>query len=604
MSMPTTLPPRHAVDPALTWDLQSVFASDAAWEKACEEMSAHIESLAAFPGTLGESPQRLATWLESYAAVAQRMGPIWVYAGLQHATDAADQTAGARAGRAQALGARLAAAAAFAEPEIMALGAETLHAWLAAEPRLAIYAHAFERLLDRAAHVRSAEVEKLLAQAGDAFATASRTHGVLMDADLRFEPARSQEGDTTYEVAQGTLRNLMQHPDRRVRQTAWEHYADGYLAFENTLANCYHAHLKRNVFYARARGYTSALEASLAPHRIPQAVYENVINTFRAQLPVWQRYFALRRQVLGLETLAPYDMWAPLTGDAPTMTFEQSVDWIAEGLAPLGEAYVAQVRRGCLEQRWVDIYPNQGKRQGAFSAGAPGTHPFILMNFNDDINGLSTLAHELGHSLHSYLTWQHQPLVYARYSTFAAEVASNFNQALVRDYLLHTQTGRGFQIALLEEAMSNFYRYFFIMPSLARFEWEAHQRVERGQPLTAQGLNDLMADLLAEGYGEVVTADRTRSGVTWATFPHLYNSFYVFQYATGIAGAHALAERVIVGDAAATERYLAFLRAGGSRYPVALLQETGVDLTTPESIEAAFAVMAHYIERLEALLAE
>lgn len=601
MSMPTTLPPRQAVAPALTWDLQSVFASDTAWEQACDAMSAHIERLAAFPGTLGDSPQRLAAWLETYAAAARHLGPIWVYAGLHYATDATDQAAGARAGRAQALGAQLAAAAAFAEPEMMALGGDTLHAWLAAEPQLAGYAHYFERLLDRAAHVRSAEVEKLLAQASDAFNTASRTHGVLMDADLRFEPARSADDDT-YEVAQGTLRNLMQHPDRRVRQTAWEHYADGYLAFQNTLANCYHAHLKRNVFYARARGYATALEASLAPNRIPQAAYENVIDTFRAQLPVWQRYFALRGRVLGLDKLAPYDMWAPLSDDTPNVTFEQSVNWIAEGLAPLGETYVALVRQGCLKQRWVDIYPNQGKRQGAFSAGAPGTHPFILMNFNDDIGGLSTLAHELGHSLHSYLTWQHQPLIYARYATFAAEVASNFNQALVRDYLLRTQPHPGFQIALLEEAMANFYRYFFIMPSLARFEWEAHQRVERGRPLTAQGLNDLMADLLAEGYGDVVAADRARSGVTWATFPHMYNSFYVFQYATGIAGAHALAEAVMAGDPAATERYLNFLRAGGSRYPVELLQETGVDLTTPQPIEAAFDVMARYIERLEALL--
>ncbi|HQY91740.1 M3 family metallopeptidase, partial [Caldilinea sp.] len=283
--------------------------------------------------------------------------------------------------------------------------------------------------------------------------------------------------------------------------------------------------------------------------------------------------------------------------------YSQAVDWICEGMAPLGEEYVSVLRRGCLQERWVDIYPNKGKRLGAFSYGGPGTHPFVMMSYNDDIFSLSTLAHELGHSLHSYYSWRTQPTIYGRYTLFAAEVASNFNQALVRDYLLRTQSDRTFQVAVIEEAMSNFHRYFLIMPTLARFELEVHARTERGEALTATVLNELMADLFAEGYGADLAMDRARTGSTWAQFStHLYSNFYVYQYATGIAGANALAQGVLAGKEDAVERYLDFLHAGGSRYPLDALQHAGVDLTTPAPVDAAFAVLADYVDRLETLL--
>ncbi len=277
--------------------------------------------------------------------------------------------------------------------------------------------------------------------------------------------------------------------------------------------------------------------------------------------------------------------------------------WIAEGMRPLGDEYVSALRRGATDARWVDRYPNQGKRQGAFSSGVPGTHPFILLSYNDDLFGLSTLAHELGHSLHSYYAWQTQPFVYSRYSLFVAEVASNFNQALVRAHLLETHADPDFQIALIEEAMSNFHRYFFLMPALARFERAIHHRVEQGDALTADGLVALMADLLGEGYGGEVAVDAERTGSTWMQFStHLYANFYVFQYATGISGAHALAERVLVGEPGAAERYLSFLKAGGSLYPLDALRQAGVDLSTPEPVERAFAVLARMVDRLEGLL--
>ena len=293
------------------------------------------------------------------------------------------------------------------------------------------------------------------------------------------------DGSEQFEVTHGSLGALLGSPDRTVRRTAWESYADGHLAYKNTMANALAAGVKQDVFRARARRYDSSLEAALTPPNIPTAVFHNLIETFRKNLPTWHRYWRLRRKVLGVETLHEYDIKAPLTHSRIDVPYRQAVDWICEGMAPLGEEYVRILRRGALEERWVDIYPNKGKRLGAFSYGGPGTHPFIMMSYNDDVFSLSTLAHELGHSLHSYYSWRTQPMIYGRYTLFAAEVASNFNQALVRDYLLRTKTDRDFQIALIEEAMSNFHRYFFIMPTLARFELELHERVERGQPLTS-----------------------------------------------------------------------------------------------------------------------
>jgi oligoendopeptidase F len=279
------------------------------------------------------------------------------------------------------------------------------------------------------------------------------------------------------------------------------------------------------------------------------------------------------------------------------------VDWVVEGMRPLGDEYVEALRKGVTRDRWVDVYPNIGKRSGAYSTGSPDTFPLILMSFNDDIYGMSTLAHELGHSLHSYFTFKTQPRVYADYSLFVAEVASNFNQALVREYLLSSNDDRDFQISVIEEAMSNFHRYFFIMPTLARFELEIHDRAWRGEALTADGMIALMADLFAEGYGDVVTDDRERTGITWAQFPtHLYANFYVYQYATGISAAHALAKGVLEQRPGAAENYLSFLRAGGSVYPLDALKMAGVDMMSTEPVERGFQEMGAMVDRLAQLL--
>ena len=433
------------------------------------------------------------------------------------------------------------------------------------------------------------------------FANVETTASMLTDADFKFPAATGSDG-SAQPVTQGTLDKILAGADREARRTAWEGYMDTYLAYKNTLAANLLTSVKYNVFSMRARRHASTLEMALAEHNTPVEVFHNLIATFQKNLPTWQRYWAVRRKALGVDILQPYDIWAPLTGSRPTISYEQAVEHICRGLAPMGEDYVATVRRGCLEERWVDAMPCQGKMGGAFSSGAPGTHPFIMMSYTDEVFSLSTLAHELGHSMHSYLTWQNQPVLYSDYGMFVAEVASNFHQAMVRAHLLANETDPAFQIAVIEEAMSNFHRYFFIMPTLARFELEVHQREERGEGMSADDMIGLMADLFAEGYGDGVHVDRERTGITWATFGHLYVDYYVFQYATGISGANALARRILAGTPGAVEDYLSFLKAGDSLYPVDALKLAGVDLTTPAPVEAAFEVLAGLVDRLEKLV--
>lgn len=603
--MSNALPKRHEVPVEHTWDLESVFATEDEWEAALQDVQDNIAALAAYKGRLAEGPATIKEFMSLSEKYQQIMGKVFVYANLQVATDTSDSEATARADRSRGLFARMGAATAFAQPELLAIGRDTIESWLSADSELAQYGHAFDQVLKRAAHIRSSEVEALLGQMQDPFRTASTTHGILHNSDIAFKSATSSDpAAEPMPVAQSTYSALVSHSDRTVRRTAFENYSDGYLQFKNTLANLMSTEVKQNVFKARVRSYGSALEAALAPSFLPTDVFHNTVNTFKENLPTWHRYWAIRRQALGYDTLHPYDTKAPLSRNSPVVSYQQSVDWICEGMKPLGADYVAALRKGCLEERWVDIYPNEGKRLGAFSAGVKGTHPFIFMSYTDDLFSMSTLAHELGHSLHSYYSRQNQPWTYSRYTLFEAEVASNFNQALTRSYLLDSTDDVEFQIAIIEEAMSNFYRYFFVMPTLARFELEIHERVERGQPLTSDSLIKLMAGLFAEGYGDEMELDHDRVGITWATFGHLYANFYVFQYTTGIAGAHALASDILAGDSAAVARYRDFLNAGGSRYPLANLQAAGVDLTSPQPVEKTFAVLADYVDRLEKLVAQ
>ncbi len=594
-------PPRSKVEKKQTWNAESVFKNQKAWQDELNSILHDLDSVKRFQGRLGEGPAILLEALTAYENLIVRAARVYMYAGFDYAVDTSNQQAAGSVGKAASMFGQVAAALAFVSPEILSLGKDRLDEWMQGDPKLAVYRHSFDNLFRKQAHIRSGEVEELLGMLADPLSGPQNTASMITNADFKFEPAETSKGRKLV-VTQSSIHEILVNPDRTARQTAWNHYMDRHLEFENTLASNLTTSLKANVFNTRAHRHDSTLAAALFEQNVPVEVFHNLIDTFRRHLPVWHRYFEIRRRALGQSNVTYYDMWAPLAKHNIKITFREAVDMICDGLQPMGQEYVDVLRRGCLEQRWVDFVPNKGKQNGAFSYGAPGTYPFIMMSFTGDVGSMSTLAHELGHSMHSYLTWKNQPLVYSEYSLFVAEVASNFHQAMVRAHLLNTTTNKKFQAALIEEAMSNFFRYFFQMPTLARFELETHQRLEKGEALTAQIMMDLMADLFAEGFGPKVKIDRPRVGMVWSTFSHLFTDYYVFQYATGISGAHALSGRILRGEPNAVEDYLNFLRSGSSAYPLDVLKRAGVDLASPQPVEETFAVMESYIDRLEKLL--
>lgn len=600
--MPRTVPLRSKVDKKFTWNAESVFPSEQSWEQEIKQIIEDVSIVKKYQGRLAESPSVLSEALEMVFELISCVQKAFMYARFSTAVDATNQQAAGMRDKAQGVFGQVISAVSFVQPELLEIGEEKLDEWMEQNEKLALYRHSFNDLFRSQAHVRSAEVEEILGLVSDPLQGFDNSTTMLANADFNLKPARDTTG-TIIDLTQGTIYKILHHPDPKARRTGYENYMDKYVEHKNTLASNLAHSIKANVFYMRARKYDSSLAASLFDLNIPTDVFHNLINTFRKNLPIWHRYFEIRRKALGLKNLAYYDMWAPITKKKVRVPFERAVELICESLAPMGEEYVETVRRGCLQDRWVDLYPNHGKEEGAFSAGSPGTYPFIFMSYTDEVTSMSTLAHELGHSMHSYLTWKHQPFVYTRYSLFVAEVASNFHQAMMRGHLLNTVTDKNFQLALLEEAVGgNFFRYFFQMPTLARFELETHQRVERGEPLTADSMIDLMVDLFAEGFGPSFEMDRKRVGMTWSTFSHLFMDYYVYAYATGLSGANALAGKILRGEPNAVENYLGFLKSGGSDYSLNVLQKAGVDLTTTQAVEETFAVMEGYIDRMEKLL--
>jgi oligoendopeptidase F len=598
--MAVALPKRSEVPEKYTWNLASIFPTTDAWRAELKDVEDALPALAAYKGHLGESAEKLRDWFNDYEQAFIKGGQVFVYSSMLSDEDTSDQTALALRDQARTMFARFGAAVAFAEPELLDVPQEKIEQFMQEEPDLQTFKHYFEVLRTREGHVRSGEVEAILAMVGDPLDIFRGTHAVLADGEIDYGTVKTSDGEV--QVAAGTLESLLHDSDINVRKATWEQYADGYLRYKNTFASLITGGVKRDVFNARAHNYESAVEAALRNNNIPRGVYDNMLETARRKLPVWHRYWDAKRKALGLDKLHAYDVFAPVVKHEPKVSYEESVDLICKGMEPLGDEYVAPMRKGLLEERWVDVYPNQGKRSGAYSSGTFGTNPFILMSYSDKLTSLSTLAHELGHSMHSYLTRKYQPPIYSRYGMFVAEVASNFNQAMVRDYLLRSNDDPQFKLGVIEEAMYNFHRYFFIMPILARFELEIHSRVERGEALTADAMNELMADLFTEGYGPAVEVDRERVGITWAQFSiHMYLNFYVYQYSTGISAANALAQRVLKGGPQAAEDYKNFLKAGGSLFALDALKVAGVDMNSPEPIEQAFNVLEGFVDRLEQL---
>jgi oligoendopeptidase F len=594
--------PRAKVKKNQTWNAESVFVSPEAFEEEVKSLVEGLPEIKKFQGHLADGPGTFLEAMEVLERISQRATKVRVYATMSSAVDAEDQQAAAMNSKASSALAQVSAATSFLDPELLAIGETKLRGWLNEDERIQLFEHYFDDLFRKQRHVRNAEVEELLGMLRDPFSGTSNTVALLANADFKFKPARDQNGGKV-DLTQSSYNAILSGNDRKARRTAWENYNDTYLEFKNTLAGNLATSIKQNVFYMKARNFDSSLEATLFPGNVPVEMFHNLLDIFKKKLPLWHRYWKIRRKALGVKALQPYDVWASLNNKKHRVPFEQAVDWICEGLAPMGEEYVSVMRTGCLEDRWVDWSPNAGKRQGAFSTRVPkDTHPFIMMSYSDNIASMSTLSHELGHSMHAYYASRAQPMFYYLYPSIIAETASNFNQAMTRAHLLRSNQRKSFQIALLDEAMSNFHRYFFIMPTLARFELETHQRIEKGQALTADSMIELMADLFSEGFGGEMNLDRERVGITWGTFTtHLYIDFYSFQYAIGISAANAIAKRILNGIPNAPEDHINFLKAGSSKPPLEVFRIAGVDMTSTQPIEDAFAVLEEYIDRLETL---
>lgn len=593
---------RSKVKKSQTWNNESVFASP---EEFDVEVNSLVESLATiknFQGRLGDGPDTFFKAMNIVDGISQRVAKVQVYATMSSAVDTGNQQGAAMNGKAMSALAQVAAATSFVDPELLSIGEEKLRQWLKDEPRMSLYEHYLNDLFRKQAHVRNAEVEELLGMLRDPFNSTRNTTNMLANADFKFKSARDSKGSKV-ELTQSTFDAILNGSDRKARQTAWENYNDQYLEHKNTLANNLATSIKQNVFNMKVRNFNSSLEATLFNGDVPVEMFHNLLAIFKKNLPLWHKYWKIRRKALGVRTLHPYDVWAPLTTRKHKVPFEKAVEWICEGLEPMGAEYVNAMRKGCLQDRWVDWSPNAGKRQGAFSTRVPSdTHPFILMSYTDDIGSMSTLSHELGHSMHAYYASRSQPMIYYTYPSIISETASNFNQAMTRAHLLKANPDRCFQTALLEEAMDNFHRYFFIMPTLARFELETHQRIEKGQPLTADSMIELMADLFSEGFGGEMNLDRERVGITWGTFTtHLYIDYYSFQYAIGISAANAIAKRVLEGTPNAAQDHINFLKAGSSKSPMEVYKIADIDMTSTKPIEDAFEVLESYIDRLGTL---
>jgi oligoendopeptidase F len=601
MTTASTLPKRSDVPREHTWDLESIYPTDADWERDFAHVTALLPEITQFQGRLGENSSVLLAALRARDAAAEVLSRLYVYAEMRQHEDSANSTYQALADRATTLANEFAAAAAYMTPELLAIPEDRLAAFLATEPDLALYRQAIDEILRERPHVLSAEMEALLAQAGEMGDAPQRIFGMLNDADLKFPLVHDERGQQV-QLTQGSyVPRFLENRDRQVRREAFEAMLSTYRGYRNTLAASLAGQVKRNLFYARARRYQSALEAALFPHNIPVGVYDALVSTVNQNLPVLHRYLDLRKRVLGLDALHMYDLYVPMVAEVEyKVPFAQAQETVVRALAPLGEAYVSALRQGYSE-RWVDVYENAGKHSGAYSSGSYGTHPFILLNYQDSLDNMFTLAHELGHSMHSYFTWRTQPYVYGQYTIFVAEVASTLNEALLTSYLLQTTQDRALRLYIINHYLESFRTTLYRQTLFAEFERAIHARAEAGEALTPELLTTVYKGLNDKYYGPSVTVDEL-IGVEWARIPHFYYNFYVYQYATGISASAALAAQIIAEGQPAVQRYLRFLSSGSSDYSINLLRAAGVDMSSPVPVQQALDTFGRYLGEMERLL--
>ncbi|MCD7853593.1 MAG: oligoendopeptidase F [Oscillospiraceae bacterium] len=597
---PEPVPDRTASDPAYQWDLTAIFPDDAAWNAALEAANGLKDELAAYEGRLGESGATLLAYMQLSERVSETFSPIYGYASLKSDEDTAVARYQDMQGKAQNLSVALSTAAAFEMTELIEIPEERLERFYAETPELEKYRTAIFNARRMAAHVLTRPEEALLASAGNLGAAPYGIYNLFEGADLKFPDAAGADG-APHQVTAGTFIPLLRAPDRTLRRNAFHALYDTYLGAQNTFAALLNAQMKQLQFFAEARHYDSALAASLDATNVPVPVYTGLIDAVNANLPKLHRYMALRKRLMGLDELHMYDIYTPLVPDADvTISYRRAQELVLDALSVLGEDYTVVLRRA-FSEGWIDVYENIGKRSGAYSSGLSRPHPYVLLNHKDTLDCAFTIAHELGHAMHSYLSARHQPTVYSDYVIFVAEVASTVNESLLMQHLLAKTEEPRARAYLLNYFLEQFRTTVYRQTLFAEFELLCGEMTGRGETLTAEALNAAYLELNRRYYGPAVTLD-DEIRIEWARVPHFYYNYYVYQYATGFSAAMAISRRILTGGEAARTDYLRFLSSGCSQPPIDLLRLAGADMTTAEPINAALELFNQLMDEMENLL--
>jgi oligoendopeptidase F len=594
----SSVPERSDIDESYKWDLDSLFASDDDWQAAFEAARDQLDDLRAFEGSATEDAETLLALLETYEDVMRQVADVGAYARMRKDEDTRDDNAQAMATRAQSLGSEAASAASFIEPELQQLDEGAVEAMQAEESALEEYDHYIDDILRMKPHTRSAEVENLLAELGEVTGASGEIYNMLANADMEFPSVEDPDGEPQ-PITLNNFTTLQKDPDRDFRQRVYETFYDEWDDVRNTVGTAYRNSVKADEKLANARNYDSSREASLNGPNIPTDVYDTLVDTVRDNLDKLHRHADLKREVTDGEDLKMWDLYVPLVQEeSPEIPYEDACEYVTEAVAPLGEAYQSRLAEG-LDSRWVDVYETKGKQSGAYSGGTYDSQPFILMNYQDDVESMYTLAHELGHSMHSELASEEQPYVYADYTIFIAEIASTVNETLLTHHLLDTVEDERLRRHVLNQYLERFRSTLYRQTMFAEFEQRTHEMSEAGEPLTPDRLDDLYRDLKSDYYAPGDIDERIAR--EWMRIPHFYRSFYVFQYATGISAAVALVENIRTEGEPAAQRYRDFLASGSRDYPLALLESAGVDMTDSSTIQSALDVYGEYLDEFASL---
>ncbi|HGF7731693.1 TPA: oligoendopeptidase F [Enterococcus faecium] len=594
------LPKREELPGNLTWDLTKIFSSDQEFDEKYLELSEELKQSEKHKGTLDQGASQFLNAIEFVLRVYRQTEVIYVYAHLKNDQDTGNTDYQALYARASSLFSKVSEAVSWFEPEILQLSDDQIWQYFREEPKLEVYRHYIQQIVDNRAHVLSAEQESLLAGAGEIFDASSDTFAVLNNADLVFPTIEGENGEIV-QLSHGVYGQLLESTDRRVREAAFKGLYSVYEQFRNTFASTLGTHIKGHNFKAKVRNYSSAREASLSNNHIPESVYDTLVDVVNKHLPLLHRYMELRKRLLEVEKLHMYDLYTPVLGEAPiTFTYEEAKEKALEALKPMGEEYMAIVEKA-FSERWIDVVENKGKRSGAYSSGSYDTNPYILLNWHDTLDQLFTLVHEMGHSVHSYFTRSNQPYVYGDYSIFLAEIASTTNENILTEYLLETEKDPRVRAYVLNHYLDGFKGTVFRQTQFAEFEHFMHTEDEKGVPLTSEYLSDSYGKLNAKYYGPAVEED-PEIKFEWSRIPHFYYNYYVFQYSTGFSAASALAKKILNQEPEALENYLAYLKAGNSDYPVEVMKKAGVDMTQAAYIEDAMSMFEQRLNELEELI--